>query len=160
MRRCPAHVGLLRILWVHPLLALHMTGHSPRLLPDTCPRKSPPQTSAPWLGLGFRVVITVRGNGCGYYSAPNRGAEYCDERVCLCVCVCLSVIIYSDQHVRSSPNFLCMLHMTVARSFSGGEVIRYVLPVLWITSYLLISQGCSTSPPSWSAVHTQPWAWL
>jgi len=22
------------------------------------------------------------------------------------------------------------------------------------------SQGCSTSPPSWSAVHTQPWAWL
>ena len=22
-----------------------------------------------------------------YYSAPERGAEYCDERVCLCVCV-------------------------------------------------------------------------
>ena len=31
---------------------------------------------------------------------------------------------------------------------------------LWMTSYLLISQGCSTSPPSWSAVHTQPWTWL
>jgi len=28
---------------------------------------------------------------------------------------------------------------------------------LWMTSYLLISQGCSTPPPSWSAVHTQPW---
>ena len=24
----------------------------------------------------------------------------------------------------------------------------YVLPVLWMTSYLLKSQGCSTSPPS------------
>ena len=68
--------------------------------------------------------------------------------VSVCVCVYLSVIIYSDQHVRSSPNFLCMLHMTVARSFSGGEVLRYVLPVLWITSYLLISQGCSTSRPA------------
>ena len=22
-----------------------------------------------------------------YYSALNRGAEYCDERVCVCVCV-------------------------------------------------------------------------
>jgi len=31
---------------------------------------------------------------------------------------------------------------------------------LWMTSYLLISQDCSTSPPSLSAVRTQPWAWL
>jgi len=50
-----------------------------------------------------------------YYSAPDRGAEYCDERVCLsdclsmCVCVCLSAIISSELHVRSSPKFLCML---------------------------------------------------
>ena len=26
-----------------------------------------------------------------YYSAPDRGAEYCDERVCLSVCVCVFV---------------------------------------------------------------------
>ena len=39
------------------------------------------------------------------YSAPDRSAEYCDERVCLCVCVCLSAIISSKLHVRSSPNF-------------------------------------------------------
>ena len=93
-------------------------------------------------------------------SAPGRGAECCDERVCLCVRVCLSAIIFSQLHVRSSASFLCMLRMAVARSSSGGVVIRYVLPVLWTTSYLLVSQGCSTSPPSWSAVHTQPWAWL
>jgi len=33
-----------------------------------------------------------------------------------------------------------MLPMAVARSSSGGVVIRYVLPILWMTSYLLISQ--------------------
>jgi len=38
--------------------------------------------------------------------------------------------------------------MIVARSFSGGVLIYYVLPVLWVTLYLLVSQGCSTSPPS------------
>ena len=77
------------------------------------------------------------------------------------MCVCLSVC----DHIFGSTrlifaNFLCMLHMAVARSSSGSVVICYVLPVLWTTSYLLISQGCSTSPPSWSAVHMQPWAWL
>ena len=67
------------------------------------------------------------------------------------VCVCLSAIISSELHVRSSPYFysasdsLCMF---VARPSSGGVVIRYVLPVLWMTSYLLISQDCSTSSPS------------
>jgi len=41
-----------------------------------------------------------------YHSAPDRGAEYCDERVCgVRVFVCLSVIIASELHVRSSANF-------------------------------------------------------
>ena len=49
------------------------------------------------------------------YSAHDRGAEYCDERVCLCVYVCLcvrvclSAIISSEPYVRSSPTFLCTL---------------------------------------------------
>ena len=83
------------------------------------------------------------------YSAPNRGAEYCDERVCVCVCVrvrvracvcvCVSTIISSELHVRSSPTLLCMLPMAVARSCSGGVVIRYVFPVLWTTSYLHVN---------------------
>jgi len=80
------------------------------------------------------------------YSASDRGAEYCDERVCLSVC--LSAIISSELHVRSSPIFLCLLLMPVARFCSGGVVIRYVLPVLWMTPYLLISQGCSTRRPA------------
>jgi len=72
-----------------------------------------------------------------------------------------STIMSLELHVRSSPKFLCMLPVAVALSSCGGVVIRYVLPVLWMTPYLLTSQGCSTSPPiSWTTVHTQPWAWL
>ena len=59
--------------------------------------------------------------------------------VCVFVFVCLSMIISSEMHVRSSLNFVCVLPMAVARSFSGGVVIRYVFPVLWMTSYLHIS---------------------
>ena len=80
---------------------------------------------------------------------PIGSAQYCDERVCLsvCLCVCLSTIISSQSHDRSSPIFLCLLPMAAARSFSGDVVICHVFPVLWMTSYLHISRGCSTSPP-------------
>ena len=85
-----------------------------------------------------------------YYSAPDRGAEYCDDRVCLSVCVCLSV----REHISGTTRpiftkFLCMLPMSVARSYSGGVATRYVLPVLWMTSYLRISQGSS----AWHSPH-------
>ena len=65
--------------------------------------------------------------------------------------VCLSVRDHIFGTKLTPPIFtklLCLLPMAVARSSSGGVVIRYVLPVLWMTSCLLISQGCSTSPPS------------
>jgi len=64
------------------------------------------------------------------------------------LCVCLSAIISSELHVQSSPNSLCMLLMAVARSFNGGVVICYILPVFVDYVIFLISQGCSTSPPS------------
>ena len=53
--------------------------------------------------------------------------------------VCLSVHSYLRSGTSGLQRF-CMLPMTVARSFSGGVVIRHVLPVLWMTSYLLISK--------------------
>jgi len=92
---------------------------------------------------------------------PDRAAQSIVMSVCVCLCVCLSFPIISlELRVRSSPKFLCMLAMAVARSSSGGVVICYVLPVIWMTPCLLISQACSTLLPSWSAVHMQPWAWL
>ena len=56
-------------------------------------------------------------------------------RVSVCMLVYQSAVISSELHVRSSPNFLCMLAMAVAQSSSGSVVIRYVLTVLWMTSY-------------------------
>ena len=69
--------------------------------------------------------------------------------VSVCVCVCLFAIISSELHVRSSPNFFVLV--TCGRGsvlLWGGVVIRYVVPVLWMTSYLHLGQVCSTSPPS------------
>ena len=50
------------------------------------------------------------------------------------VSVCLSVCVFVRDHIFGTTrpiftNFLCLLSMAVARSCSGGVVIRYVLPV-------------------------------
>jgi len=89
-------------------------------------------------------VWDMRNNSCNYspifinfYSTPDRGAEYCDERVCLSmrVSVCLPVRDHIFGATRPIfTKFLCMLLMAVARSSSGGVVLRYVLTVSWMTS--------------------------
>jgi len=71
--------------------------------------------------------------------------------VCLSVCVCVCVSACNHIFGTTRPNFLCMLPMAAAPFFSGGVVIRYVFPVLWITSYLHISWSCSKSPPGWGS---------
>ena len=76
------------------------------------------------------LAMTLR-----YYFAPDRGAEYCDDRVCLCVClyefVCFSVREHISETAR--PIFISffsrMQPMAVARSSCDGVAIRYVLPV-------------------------------
>jgi len=83
-------------------------------------------------------------------SPPVGEAKYCDDHVCLSLC--LSVYLSVREHISETtrPIFteiLCMLPtcMSVARSSSGGVVIRYILLVLWMTSYLHIlghMQGC------------------
>ena len=57
--------------------------------------------------------------------------------VFFCLFGCLSASISPQR-----PNFtktLCLSPLAVARSSSGGVAIRYVLPVLRMTSYLQIS---------------------
>jgi len=72
---------------------------------------------------------------------PDRGAEYCVDRVCLSlyVSVCyLSVCPRSYLRNKTSDLYQCFFHDTyvpVARSSSGGVAIRCVLPVLWMTSH-------------------------
>jgi len=52
--------------------------------------------------------------------------------VCVCMCVCLSTIISPEVRNYTSDlhQFLCMLPIAVARSSSGGVLIRYAIPVL------------------------------
>ena len=74
----------------------------------------------------------------------GRGAEYCDQFACMCIslsvclCVCLCPSVSLEPLDRSSRIFLCGSPVAVARSSSGGVAIRYVLPVLWMTSRLAV----------------------
>ena len=63
---------------------------------------------------------------------PGRGAEYCDQFVCLSASISLELLY------RFSRIFLCRSPVGVARSSSGGVAIRYVIPVLWMTSHLAV----------------------
>jgi len=73
---------------------------------------------------------------------PTGSAEYCSERVCLSVCLSMCVSVHDHVFGRTRPIFTkfgCMFSMSVARSSSGGVMICYLFPVLWMTSYLHIS---------------------
>jgi len=81
------------------------------------------------------------------FTSPSGAvAKYCDEYVsvcAVCVCVCLSVredISGTTNHTRYLYQCLCMLPMAVAKSSSCVVAIRYVLPVLWMTSVNQINQ--------------------
>ena len=75
---------------------------------------------------------------------PGTGAEYCNQFVCLSVCVSVR------EHISGTAgpiftNFLCRSPVAVARSSPGGVAIRYVLPVLWMTSRLAVVGRMATS---------------
>jgi len=44
-----------------------------------------------------------------HYSAPNRGAEYCDERVCLCVFVCPQAYLWKYKSNLCQIFYACYL---------------------------------------------------
>ena len=62
--------------------------------------------------------------------------------ISVCLCVCPSVFLFASISLeplyRSSRNLLCRSPVAVAQSSSGGVAIRYVLPVLWMTSRLAV----------------------
>ena len=73
-----------------------------------------------------------------FYFARGSGAKYCDGRMSVCLSVCLSARTSRKYRVQTSRNFLYTLPVAVARSFSDDNAIRYILPVLWMTSRLSI----------------------
>jgi len=72
---------------------------------------------------------------------PERCAEYSDKYVCLFVC--LSVRSRNSKTARSNfSKFPCMLPMAVAVSSSdGGVAMRYILPILLMTSCFQLTIG-------------------
>jgi len=96
------------------------------------------------LALEYWSFGGVRPQVYSYFAALGTGAKYRDLRVCLSVClfVWLSVRSHiSKTHVQISLDFLFMLPVAVARSSCDGSAIRYVLPVLWMTSCFRIMEG-------------------
>ena len=59
--------------------------------------------------------------------------------------VCLSVSISLEPLDQSSQFFLCRSPVAIARSSSVGLAIHYVLPVLWMTSGLVVMDRMATS---------------
>ena len=82
------------------------------------------------------------------FAPPPIGKRIIVMSVSVCLSVCVSVFVCPRNYTSDLHKNLCMLSTAVTRSSFGGVLIRYVLTVLWMTSYLLISHGCSTSPPS------------
>ena len=56
----------------------------------------------------------------------------------VCASVCLSASMSLEPLDRSSRNFMRRSPVAVAQSSSGGVALRYVLPVLWMTSRLVV----------------------
>ena len=84
-------------------------------------------------------------NVVDYFAPPRRGAKYCDDRVRMPVC--LSVCMSERSHISKTacPNFTkfsvgaYILPVAVARSCCDYNAIRYVLPVLCMTSRFTIT---------------------
>ena len=68
----------------------------------------------------------------------------------VCLCVCLSVCPRAYLWNRwTDPHEILYAPVAVARSSSGGVALRYVLPVIWMTSHLAVMdvtpkcEGCT-----------------
>ena len=68
---------------------------------------------------------------------PSRGAEYCDQPVCLYVCLSVCLSVHERISWTAGPsvqNFVCGCPVAMARFSSGVVALHYVLLVLWMTS--------------------------
>jgi len=71
---------------------------------------------------------------------PQGGVQSIVMSMSVCLSVCLFVTLLASlqiTHGCTSANFVHVSY-SPTQSYSGGVVIRYVLPVLWMTSYCRI----------------------
>ena len=82
--------------------------------------------------------------------------------VCASVCLCVSMSVGLSASIslelldRSSRNFVFGSHVAVARSSSGGVALRYLLPVLWMTSRLAV-MGATPKGGGWHMQRRMTW---
>ena len=62
---------------------------------------------------------------------PWEGAKYCHENMHVCLLICLFVCSHNSKTTRRSK--LHQIFVQVVRR-RGGVALRYILPVLWMTS--------------------------
>jgi len=73
---------------------------------------------------------------------PNIAINVSMSVLSVCLSLCLTermpLCVFSHiskPHVKTSRIFLCLLILAVTRAFSDDHAIRYVLSVLWMTSW-------------------------
>jgi len=88
--------------------------------PSDPPKPPPP---VPQRGVRHRHV------NISIYSAPDRAAQYCDERVCLSLSLSPCFFSVRDHIFGPTRPIFTKFFLRVPRSSSGGVVIRYALPV-------------------------------
>ena len=83
----------------------------------------------------FLLIIIIYHNNFSQYFrfALGRDAKYCNQRVCMSVRL----------HLKIDTSKQYMLPVVVARSSAVDIAIRYVLPVLWMTSCFHIMEQMS-----------------
>ena len=78
----------------------------------------------PFLPDSYAVITLARKGRKSCYSAPSRGAKYCDERICVCVSVCLSLSVEHISKTRCSnfTKFRRVLSVTVVVCSDGVAI--------------------------------------
>ena len=96
-------------------------------------------------GLLLRLCFNLLGVACFiwlcYYSTPVR-VQLWNIVVSMSLSVYVSLSISQRTYVGTLLDFLYMLHLAIVAVFSGGIMIHYLTPVLWIT---LVGQAEATS---------------
>ena len=85
----------------------------------------------------FRYHSLMASVGCATTPPVSMRSIAISMSVCLYVCLSfsLSARISYKPRIETLQNFLGVLPVAVTRFFSDDSAIRYVLPVMWITSY-------------------------
>jgi len=108
-------------------------------------------------------LIQLTTSTSAIFTLPLIGKCSIVMRVYVCLSLCVCMFVCPQSYIRNYKSDFHQFFVHVA--YGCGSVRLWQLRdtlTLCTSSFMdnVISQGCSMLPPSWSAVHMQPWAWL